>query len=384
MMKIFKTIWAMVLVAISLQITAAQNPPIQQEAEHYGDIDVSRPDIQVPRSVKPLFDTWLRDTYATLGPDGYYYLTGTYKMPDRPTAFDDSPGIPLWRSTDLKEWEYRGLVLDLYTTDFWQKDHYFDQKRKKKVDLNGNPVKQKRRTAWAPEIHYLKSQKNYFVVACTPENPNGRGTYILRSTSGKPEGPYENIEANKEGPMFNNIDGSLFEDEDGTVYFVGHNHYIAKMKPDMSGLAEKLKRIEQSKYKAEPYIEGAFMLKAFGKYHLIQAIWSLKLPDGSFMYRNKHKAESFKDGKKQRVKQYSYDLVIATSDSPYGPFGRRYTSAIGAGHNNLFKDKEGRWWATMFGNPKGTLDRPFIARPAIIPMRVVESKFYPDHEYKLK
>lgn len=37
--------------------------------------------------------------------------------------------------------------------------------------------------------------------------------------TGKPEGPYENIEGNKDKAIFPNIDGSLFEDTDGTVYF---------------------------------------------------------------------------------------------------------------------------------------------------------------------
>ena len=73
----------------------------------------------------------------------------------------------------------------------------------------------------------------------------GRGSFILRSTTGKPEGPYENIEGNEDKAIFPNIDGSLFEDTDGTVYFVGHNHYIARMKPDMSGLAEEIKTLKE-------------------------------------------------------------------------------------------------------------------------------------------
>ena len=46
------------------------------------------------------------------------------------------------------------------------------------------------------------------------ESAGGRGSFILRSKTGKPEGPYENIEGNKDKAIFPNIDGSLFEDTD--------------------------------------------------------------------------------------------------------------------------------------------------------------------------
>lgn len=345
----------------------------------YGYLDVSDPKIQVPSAVKPLMNHWLRDTYVNLGSDGYYYLTGTEKQPNKPTAFEDSPGLQVWRSKDLKEWHDMGVLFDLNKIDSWQKDFHFDTEAKIKVDLNGNPIGKKRRTLWAPEIHYIKSQKNYFVVACVPENPNGKGSYILKSTTGKAEGPYVNIEGNKDGPIFDNIDGSLFEDDDGTVYFVGHNNYIAKMKADMSGLAEELKEIKQTRYEKEPYLEGAYIFKAGGKYQLIHAIWSYQLPNGQYTYNNETKGIFKGDKKAWESAKYSYDLVIATSDSPYGPYSKRYVSALGAGHNNFFQDKQGEWWATMFGNPRGTIfERPFIARPAIIPMKFEAGKFYPD------
>ena len=35
---------------------------------------------QIPTTVKPLMDLWLRDTFVKLGNDGYYYLTGTIGM----------------------------------------------------------------------------------------------------------------------------------------------------------------------------------------------------------------------------------------------------------------------------------------------------------------
>jgi len=74
----------------------------------------------------------------------------------------------------------------------------------------------------------------------------------------------------------------------------------------------------------------------------------------------------------------SYDCVIASSDSPYGPFGERYTSISGGGHNNFFLDKQGRICATMFGNPVNNSIAPFAARPAFMRMYCdEEGKFFP-------
>ncbi|PXX31809.1 hypothetical protein [Arenibacter sp. ARW7G5Y1] len=81
---------------------------------------------------------------------------------------------------------------------------------------------------------------------------------------------------------------------------------------------------------------------------------------------------------------YSYDVVIASADHIYGPYNDRYTAVTGGRHNNFFKDKEGQWWSPMFGNPRGDLlDRPFIARPAIVPIIYNKGKFMVDTNRKL-
>ncbi|MCM2679375.1 family 43 glycosylhydrolase [Echinimonas agarilytica] len=342
-----------------------QDQSLSESNLPYGHVDVKAPNLQVPASTKPLFEQWMRDTFVKLGHDGYYYLTGTSKIEGNPNARNDTPGILLWRSKDLKQWEFVGNVFDFNKVDSWQKNY---------------DVKRKRRTMWAPEIHYIKSLKTYFIIACTPYNSetSKRGTYILRSTSGKAEGPYVNIKANETTAMNSRIDGSLFEDEDGTVYLVSLAKHIAKMKPDMSDIAEPYQVIKQTPYDNEPYIEGAYMVKEGGKYHLIHAIWSYKLPDGSYAYDEDYKNKnSVLTQSEQKEARYSYDVVIASADSPYGPFGPRYTSVIGAGHNNLFKDKAGNWWATMFGNPRESgLKKAFVARPAVFQMEYKGERFY--------
>lgn len=345
----------------------------------------------VPSSVKPLFETWMRDTYVTLGPDGYYYMTGTTVSPDRKFAggfvhsWDYNDGIYLWRSKDLKDWQGLGLVWSFANDATWQK---------KGVPVaagahgpNGEPLDSFYRAIWAPELHYIKSKKQWLMVACL----SGKvGSFILKSTSGKPEGPYVNIEGNADGPLFSvkdvagilvpgstetgkysGIDGTLFEDDNGDVYFVGKDHYIAKMKADLSALAEPFKRFAEKPYNPEPYIEGVYLTKHGGKYQLLQTVWSVRQPDGSFSYiENKEKGKAF----------HSYDVVVAEADNIYGPYGLRYAAILEGGHNNLFVDKKGAWWSTVFFNPRGECGKlyPATCRPAIVAVKWKGGKLMPD------
>ena len=327
----------------------------------------------------------MRDTWTTLGPDGYYYMTGTTATPERHFpgqlhCWDWNDGLYLWRSKDMKTWEARGLIWSMERDGTWQKNPkvYKEGEKYPKKSINGDPLDNRFHAVWAPEMHYIKSAKNWFIVACLNQSAGGKGSFILRSTTGKPEGPYENIEGNEDKPIFKQIDGSLFEDTDGTVYFVGHNHYIARMKPDMGGFAEELRKLKETEYTPEPYIEGAIIFKHDGKYHLVQAIWSHRTSEGDTYVEKK--------GVTNKKTRYSYDCVIATSDNVYGPYGKRYNAITGGGHNNLFQDKDGNWWATMFFNPRGAQAAEYevTCRPGLIPMKYEGGCFAPDHNRKTK
>jgi hypothetical protein len=271
-----------------------------------------------------------------------------------------------------------GCIWSLDKDATWQKDPhiYAEGEKYARKSINGDPMDNWFRAVWAPELHYIESVGNWFIVACLNDSACGKGSFILRSMTGRPEGPYENIEANTEGPVFPNIDGSLFEDEDGSVYFVGHNHYIARMKKDMSGFAEPLKQLEETSYDPEPYIEGAFIFKYQGKYHLVQAIWSHRTEKGDTYVE--------KPGVTSKETRYSYDCVISVADNIYGPYGERYNAITGGGHNNLFQDRDGNWWATMFFNPRGAQAAEYetTCRPGLIPMLYEDGKFSPNHSFK--
>jgi xylan 1,4-beta-xylosidase len=183
------------------------------------------------------------------------------------------------------------------------------------------------RPLWAPEIHYLKG--TFWLTYCIPGTGNG----ILKSTSGKVEGPYVNAIA-KEGPISNDIDASLFQDDDGRVYFVSGNGKITLMNEDLSAPAGKPVLAKPGNAKHVGF-EGAYLFKANGKYHMAAA---------EFVNND-------------------YHCFVASADKIYGPYGDRYLAIPHGGHNVVFKDFNGQWWSTFFGNSNRA---PFREKPGLL------------------
>jgi xylan 1,4-beta-xylosidase len=267
--------------------------------------------------LKPLFDYPMRDTSVCLGGDGMYYLTGT--TGDTSTWWTKNAGeIRVWKSADLKTWKPLGAV--------WK----VDQGTWQKAPRDGQ------RALWAPEIHYFKG--TFWLTLCM--NFKGGSTGLLKSTSGKAEGPY--VDVHPQGPLTDEIDASLFADDDGKVYFVYQNGKIARLNDKLTDLAEKPRVLKP--WNAEQVgFEGAFLTKVNGRYVLVCAEFNARLGTNT------------------------YDCMSATAKNIYGPYGPRYLAIPHGGHNMIFKDKTGQWWSTFFGSdPKA----PFSERPGLIPLDV--------------
>jgi beta-xylosidase len=145
-----------------------------------------------------------------------------------------------------------------------------------------------------------------------------------------------------DGPITPEIDASLFQDDDGQVYFVFQNGKIARMNDDMTGLAETPRLLKPANA-AHVGFEGAYLTKIAGRYHLIAAEFNKR------------------DGVN------AYDCMVASADNIHGPYGNRYLALPHAGHNMFFKDLHGQWWATFFGNDSHA---PWREQPGMLPIRL--------------
>jgi hypothetical protein len=276
--------------------------------------------------IRPLIEAHVRDTVITLGGDGNYYMTGS--TGDNIWAFND--GVELWRSPDLKSWDYLGVVWSI------EKDGGWEKRWRGMHDL---PT----RAIWAPEIHYVGG-----VYAIALSMAPG-GLSILKSTTGKAEGPYAHA-FSPDKPIMNGIDGTLFEDDDGSVYYTyGGARRLYKLKADWSGFEGEPHEIKFDEDHDPAHHgprcpnnnfddigrEGAVLFKAEGRYYLGAADW----PQGR------------------------YSTMLVVSDSLFGPYHKRHESVPCGGGTGFFRDKQGAWWSTFFGNDQQS---PFLEKPAIV------------------
>jgi len=282
-------------------------------------------------ALQPLFDYPLRDTSICVGGDGQYYLTGTTGAPDWWAVTGD---IQVWKSSDLATWtpvvehpRRRSVVWNIDREGTWEKP----------IPLrDGAPF----RPLWAPEITYLKG--TYWIAYSIPL---GVGGGLLKSTTGKPEGPYESVW--KERPLVHAIDLALFGDDDGKVYLIWADGQIAQLNDDLTAFAEKPWKLKPRDADRIGF-EGTFVFKANGRYYITGA--------------------EFVPGPNGEVDR-TYDCFAASAENLRGPYGDKFLAIPHAGHNSFFQDRDGRWWATFFGNDSRA---PIRERPAILPIEFTE------------
>ncbi len=286
----------------------------------------------------PLFDYPLRDTSITRGHDGAFYLTGTTGSPDWWAVTGD---IQVWRSPDLEHWDpvitkprARSVVWNADREGTWEK----------RIPLrDGVPF----RPLWAPDIAYLKG--TYWIAYSFPL---GTGGGLLKSTTGRPEGPYQAMF--KDRPAVDAIDLSLFEDDDGKVYLVWGSGNIRQLNERLDGFVNEGWKLKPANAERIGF-EGTSVFKANGRYYITGA-------------------EFVRDPLK-RAGGDDYHCYAAVGASLRGPFGPRFLAIPHGGHNSFFADAQGNWWATIFGNDPRA---PFQTRPGA--MRI---EFLPDGRFRV-
>lgn len=295
--------------------------------------------------VKPLFEYHIRDVAVCKGPSGKFYLTGTTD-----DNWGVADGIRVWESSDMKKWELIGDKGFVWTFD---KDASNQNQRIIKIN-KGRLV----RGIWAPEIHYIN---NNFWITYTISG--GYGSGLLKSTTGKPEGPYADIK--KDAAMVKGIDATLFKDKDGTVWYIWGPGNMKKLKSDMLGFADDDPPIfpKDADGKEVGY-EGVNMYFKNGIYYLMAAEWNSESPKKGHILGNSNKNRRSADGR--------YDCMIAMSENLTGPYSKAYIALSHGGHNRIFDDFDGNTWATMFGNDEAAAQ--FRENPALVKMTFDDNK----------
>ncbi|MEM9481689.1 MAG: family 43 glycosylhydrolase [Verrucomicrobiota bacterium] len=261
---------------------------------------------------------WIRDPYIILGPNDFFYLTGTTPNPGDPREQSDPYNvglggtsvvgtvIQLWRSKDLIDWENLG-------TPFTLKDSWHKQP--------GDRV-------WAPEFHWIEEKNAWAMVHC----PKRKANFAL--TEG-PEikGPWTFPMGEKLGAKH---DPSLFKDPaTGIWWMLWENTSIAPLSEDFSEFTAEPVRIDPAGERTNALgkkinvigHEGATMRKIGDKYVHFGTAWST-----------------------DQGRRGSYNLYYCTADKITGPYGPRKFAGRFLGHGTPFQTRDGKWWCTAFYN----------------------------------
>ncbi|MFT4588562.1 MAG: iduronate 2-sulfatase [Limisphaerales bacterium] len=264
---------------------------------------------------------WIRDPYIVLGPDDYYYLTGTTPVSGDSREQNDPYNTGLgkesivgwqarvWRSKDLAVWENLGAPFSL-------KDGVWFKSKPERFD----EVEIKQWRLWAPELHWLGDK---WALVHTSPSPV-KGANLSLTVGREVSGPWAN-------PMGAKIqrrhDPSLFKDDDGTWWLIWGATSIAPLKPGFGDFASKPVEIGPSGATAAMGHEGCLIQKIHGKYVLFGTGWSTG-----------------------GMRRGSYNLYYAVADKITGPYSERKFAGRFLGHGTPFTDKQGRWWCTAFYN----------------------------------
>jgi|GEM_PF-80182 len=303
----------------------------------------------------------------------FYYMNPNTQLPFRDTQIipDDSifyaigtsppywggpnAGIKLYRSADLRNWDYVKLLIDAsqLDEDVWYKDRF-----------------------WAPELHHFN---NRYFLTFNCQNSGG-GSYASAdmkhfhacglAISDSIGGPYRVVTLEKPLTSFPSNDMSLFQDNDGRIFcFFNngwtnlHHIYVAELDTVSYSLKEDpvlLISQEPGKWDGAG-IEGAHVIRHDSIYYMFYSSWTqgyavgyatsesvygpwIKFPDnplfGAFMRNDS--TFIFKEGK-----------VCYAPDSPYSTVG----------HNQVFSGPDGSLWISCHGYRKDDENASMIMDP---------------------
>lgn len=179
----------LVFFVVLVEIVVAQQPRFDNFYYQGKDLCFAKP-LDDNQRYNPILSGFYPDPSICRKGNDYYMVN---------SSFSYFPGIPLFHSTNLMDWEQIGHVLD----------------REEQVSFDGLPLSG---GVYAPAISYNKFNDTFYVINTIV---GGIGNYLVKSK--RPEEGWSNpIKL----PKVKGIDPSLFYDDDGKVYIV--SSYLPK------------------------------------------------------------------------------------------------------------------------------------------------------------
>ena len=260
-----------------------------------------------------------------------WYCIGT----SEPVWTGHNPGVRLLVSDDLIHWKQHSWLIDA-------------SKLPADCPYNGR--------FWAPEIHFIKGK--YWLTVnsgkVTEQDPKGMATHsVWLFSATKVTGPYTLVNGPLT-PQYNN-DATLFEDEDGSVYFYcsGNGLFQAKIDLNTGKLTTPAQKFLDKKQPGYPDwmvggIEGPFVIKRDGTYFMFFSTWTRgyevgllksKSPLGPWELASREPIfGTRKRGYRPELAlEGGYDkLKYEDTQDPYSE----------TGHNALFEGPDGQIWSS--------------------------------------
>jgi xylan 1,4-beta-xylosidase len=260
-----------------------------------------------------------------------WYCTGT----SNPVWTGPNPGVRLLVSDDLIHWKQHSWLIDA-------------SKLPDDCPYNGR--------FWAPEIHFIQG-KFWLTVnsgKVTKEDPKGMSTHsVWLFSSDEVTGPYSLVNGPLT-PQYNN-DATLFEDEDGQVYFYcsGNGLFQAKIDLKSGKLISPAEKFLDKKQPGWPEwmvggIEGPFIIKRDGTYFMFFSTWTRGYEVG--LLKSKTPLGPWKLASQEpifgtRKKGYRPELAIA-GGYDHLEFQDTEDPYCETGHNSLFIGPDGKLWSS--------------------------------------
>lgn len=290
----------------------------------------------------------------------FWYMTGTAypHWSTQETTGELNKGVVLYRSKDLKNWEFLKYIIERPSKQKWYYNRF-----------------------WAPEIHKI-GKKYYALFNCRNDSLGYVGQHCGYAVANKITGPYRVITDEK--PLVIGNDLTFFEDTDGKVWAFwnyGREFGIGYAQVDLPTgkfLTKPQSAIQPGKVdyaydsigdivKIQGYdgrlvpkvtkyytwdavgIEGSYVLKNNNTYYLFYSSWTRGYEVGYATASKitgpwtKHGNESFY-GAQSKVDCLRNNFEW-TGDSK-NPFYQ-------VGHNAIFKGPDGRYWISCHGQTSG-------------------------------